>query len=153
MIFDNYINGFILDKSKYIELEYKNQGTLSAVGNIITMPSFLKGSTNITGNRNLYILFDDNYDCRYVGIRGSEKIESRLNEHLVKGNTSGTVGTQSKIEKVMNYYNSGKRTIYLLTIDVQPEYMSKAFESWLINHFWEQSSANLPQLCDWNDRD
>jgi len=144
---------FITDRTKYIQLDYLQGQTVTAVAGKITMPSLTIGSINVSQQHNCYMLFDVNLDCRYVGIRDDNQIVTRLKNHLVEGNV-GKSATQSNIEKVMNYYNSGNSTIYLLTFEVTPYYMVKAVESWIMNHYWRKiSTVSGVNLCDWNDRD
>jgi hypothetical protein len=147
-----YLEKYIANVSNHKRIEYSS-GPIVTSNNQITMPSFKSGDTNVPKGHNCYLIFDVNHECLYVGIRDEEKLQSRLNQHLIKGNT-GASGTKSAIEYVVDYYNSGHRELFIVTFEVKPHYMVKAIESWLINYYWRLTNKLLgKQQCDWNVRD
>lgn len=91
---------------------------------------------NIQGN--IYGLYVDD-ELKYIGDRQSDKIASRLNEHLHKCSES----TNSKLKEVTEAYNSNKKVSYK-TLLIEPDYQRYALEVYLI-----QNIDSLP----WNIRD
>ena len=93
-------------------------------------------TTDVEGN--VYALYVDN-ELRYIGERQSDKIASRLNNHL----HSCPRSTNSKLKEIDSAYASNKKVSYK-TLLIEPDYQRYALETYLI-----QNITSLP----WNVRD
>lgn len=87
---------------------------------------------------NVYALYVDK-KIMYIGERQSDKIISRLNEHIFKCSES----THSKLHKIEEAFFSNKEVGYK-TLTVEPEFERYSVEAFLIQ--------NLKDL-EWNTRD
>ena len=101
---------------------------------------------SVAKDHNIYFIFNENFECEYVGKAMDNKINESLNYHLIKNNTNGRASAIDEVCNYLNGINGNRGIIYLITFEIQPLCMVAAVESYFIEKF-----KNLG-LCNWRKR-
>ena len=134
-----------LDKKKAIKLVFHNKKTATTSGTHIISVDGKKVKSNYEFSEpktnNIYFLFDEKFDCQYVGKKANQEgINYRLGLHLLKNETS----ISSSIDRICDYLNNinnRERVIYVITFKIEPSYMAESVESYFIDYFRNQNNA------------
>lgn len=133
-----------------IIIKYSNC-TRADINSSIELVSDLDISEFDNSKSYVYIFFDDNNVCLYVG--KSKNIKARLTAHLVRNAIkNGKYSTSSKIEEVYDYLGemcTKKNTMKLILISVEPKNMYGALEGQLIYKYNDMD----PKQASWNIRE
>lgn len=138
------ITAYLL-KENAIELEFDITKTATTDDTqLIKVEGQDKKSINVSTKDNVYFIFDKDFKCRYIGKKGTkDNINYRLNLHLKANNTLGNPNpTSSCIKEVCDYINQKNKTLYLITLCVEPNFMSEGVESYFIDYFREKGAAD-----------
>lgn len=125
------IKAYLL-KENAIELEFDTTKVATTSDTQLMKVDGKKTTIKVPTQNNIYFIFDKDFRCRYVGKKGTEKtINSRLKLHLKANNTlKNKKPTYSCIKKVCEYVNAKNKTLYLITLCIEPSFMAEGVESY-----------------------
>lgn len=131
-------------KENAIELEFDITKAATTSDTQLVKVDGKKAKIKVPTQNNVYFIFDKDFRCRYVGKKGTEKtINSRLKLHLKANNTLKKKNpTYSCIKKVCEYVNAKNKTLYLITLCIEPNFMAEGVESYFIDHFRGKGEAD-----------
>lgn len=149
----NIDNALILEFGNRKDKEGIGSTSLIKVNNkICNKYKFEERSSN-----NIYFLFDNEFKCQYVGKKANKKgINERLKLHLLTNNkyrydfnikkwNIKNNGTSSCIMKVCDYLDKqemNKKIVYVITCNIEPEYMVESMEVYFIKKFKQDGAMN-----------